>query len=432
MITRSALALVLAGAAAEATPARAQDEAQAEVALPSATSNEGAKVTLSGIARERLTYIDNVAFDPDNEENGWFLIQRLGLTADVDISPNVRGRVSVVSGLLEGEAFEPIQRNDLDIQEAYLEIGPEDAFIRIGRQEVGLGSYRLASSRDGTNIRRTWDGVRGVAQVGDFTLQAMVLSEVVVEPAGVFNDPIAEGDTLSGVYVTGPAPVGEFDAYFLHSNFDNRRTIEGAAEQDRYTLGARWFGERGKLFWNWEALYQFGDHGDLDIFAWSLAANTGLRFEDAPWKPEFMLSTNIASGDGDNGDGTLGTFDALFPRGNYFSQAAILGPSNFYNIHPSVTVFPDPDLELFADVNFYWRLEEEDGVYGPPFILLREPNGSDDRFVSTSVSAGATWNATKNIQFAVIGSYLSPGSFIEDTGPAGNISFIEFTAQYRF
>ena len=405
-------------------------------ASPASASGEqegdSVSVEFSGIARERLTYIDNVAFDPDDPENGWFLIQRLGLSADVDVSPNVRGRVSVVSGVLEGEAFEPIQRNDVDIQEAYIEVGPKNAFVRIGRQEVGLGSYRLASSRDGTNIRRTWDGVRDIAQLADFEIQAMVLSEVEVESAGVFNDPVAEGDTLAGVYVTGPAPVGEFDAYVLHSNFDNRRTVEGAAEQDRYTLGARWFGELGKLIWNWEALYQFGDHGDLDISAWSVAANTALRFEDAPWKPEFMLSTNIASGDGDNGDGTLGTFDALFPRGNYFSQAAILGPSNFYNIHPSVTVFPDPDLELFADVNFYWRLEEEDGIYGPPFILLREPGASDARFVNTSVSAGATWDATENIQLAVIGTYSSAGRFIEETGPAEDIAFIEFTAQYSF
>ena len=416
--------LALAACALSASSLSAQ-EAQRE-------QDGGLEIELSGILRERLTYIDNVAFNPEDPENGWFLIQRIAVIADVEASPNLRGRVSVVSGLLEGEAFEPIQRDDLDIQEAYLELGPQNAIVRIGRQELGLGSYRLASSRDGTNIRRTWDGVRAIAKLGDFEVQAMALSEVEVEPEGVFNDPIAEGDTLAGVYLSGPAPIGNFDAYFLYSDFESRRTIEGTAEQERYTIGARWFGERGKLFWDWEAFYQFGDHGDLDISAWSVAANTGLRFEDAPWKPEFMLSTNIASGDGDNGDGTLGTFDALFPRGNYFSQAAILGPSNFANIHPSITVYPDPDLELFADVNFYWRLEEQDGVYGPPFILLREPGDSDARFVNTSISAGASWDVTKNIQLAVIGTYSNAGRFIDETRPAENIQFIEFTAQYSF
>jgi len=416
------LALVPAVMMTATTPVFAQE----------ASGYEEPSIELSGVLRERLTYIDNVGFDPDNEENGWFLIQRAQITADAEISPNFRARITLQSGLLEGEAFEPIQRNDLDIQEAFLEVGPENAFVRVGRQELGLGSYRLASNRDGTNIKRTWDGVRGVAQIGDFEVQAMALSEVVVEPEGVFNDPIAQGDTLAGVYLTGPAPIGEFDAYFLYSGFDERRTIQGVAEQDRYTIGARWFGSRDKLFWNVEGLYQFGSHGDLDISAWSIASNVGVRFEDAPLKPQFMLSTNIASGDDDPNDGTIGTFDALFPRGNYFSQAAVLGPSNFYNIHPSVQIEPAPDVEMFADVNFYWRLEEEDGVYGPPFILLREPGNSEARFVNTSFSAGIDWDVTENFSLAVIGTYSNPGSFIEETGPAEDISFVEFTAEFRF
>ncbi|MEM1131828.1 MAG: alginate export family protein [Pseudomonadota bacterium] len=408
--------------------------AQAQTAHQYEPSGSGSapKIVLSGQLRERLTYLDNFNFDPDHPDNGWFLAQRAAVTADAEITPELRARVTLQSGLLEGPAFEPIQRNDLDIQEAYLEFGPKNAFVRVGRQEVGLGSYRLVSNRDGTNLKRTWDGIRGIAQLGDFELQAMALSEVVVQPEGAFNDPVAEGDTLAGVYLTGPAPLGKFDAYFLYSGFDARRTIEGTAEQDRYTIGARWFGDNGRVFWNAEGFYQFGNHGDLDISAWSVAANVGLRLEGAPWKPEIMLSANIASGDSENGDGKLGTFDALFPRGNYFSQAAILGPSNFTNINPSIRAFPDPDLELFANVNFHWRLEEEDGVYGPPFILFREPGDSDARFVNTSVTAGAKWQVTPNLQFAVIGTYSAPGRFIEETGPAENISYLEFTTNVTF
>ena len=186
------------------------------------------------------------------------------------------------------------------------------------------------------------------------------------------------------------------------------------------------------MFWNWEAFYHFGHHGDLDISAWSLAANTGLRFDDAPWQPEFLLSTNIASGDEENGDGALGTFDALFPRGNYFSQAAILGPSNFFNVHPSITLRPRHGLEIFADANFYWRLEDADGIYGPPFVLIREPGASAANFVNTSLSAGAQWEASERITLAVIGTYSAAGRFVEETGPARDIQFIEFTAQYQF
>src|SRR3546814_10790221 len=55
------------------------------------------------------------------------------------------------------------------------------------------------------------------------------------------------------------------------------------------------------------------------------------------------------------------SFNPLFPRGNYFSEAAVLGPRNFFNVHPFMTVNPARDWSVTADLNLFWRLETEEG-----------------------------------------------------------------------
>lgn len=393
----------------------------------------GGVIVISGQLRERATYQSALEYDEGAEAAGWFWTQRLALALDGDISPNLRARTSLVSGLIEGgEENSPIERNVLDVQEAYLEIGPEDAFLRLGRQEIRLGSQRLLAVRDGTTVRRNWDGARFLAKVGDIDLDAFALRLVDVEPDGVFNDGRDGGRDIAGVQATFPAPLGRLDAYYIFSEVDQRRTIEGVADERRHSLGLRAFGEQGSWFWDWEAVYQAGHFGGGDISAWTLATNTGYRWEDRPWKPEIMLSANIASGDGDPGDGDLGTFSALYPRASYFSENAVLGPANFFNIHPYLRLRPRENLFLALDVNFYWRLEREDGVYGPPGNLFRQPRGVRDRFVDTSISGVAEWEPREGMLLSLLFTHSVPQDFIHATRPADNIDFVEATLQFDF
>jgi len=109
------------------------------------------------------------------------------------------------------------------------------------------------------------------------------------------------------------------------------------AAERRTSIGTRVSGRAGAWDYNWEAIVQFGHFGDDDIRAWTVATETGVTFFDVLWRPRLALSANIASGDKDPGDGKLQTFNPLFPRGNYFSEDATLGPRNFFNVHRFVT-----------------------------------------------------------------------------------------------
>ncbi len=380
--------------------------------------------------RERATHFSAVDFDRDSPDAGWVWTQRALLGANYQGSGMVSGRVSLLSALQSGDPS-PVAQNNLDLQEAWLGLQLGPVFTRVGRQEIWLGSQRLLGTREGTNVRRNWDGVRAQIQTGGWTIDAFGIQLVDVEPDGVFND-TSDGDRrLAGLYGTRDFGRTKLDLYYLLASTEDRQTIEGTADQDRHSVGLRSFGERGPLFWNWEAIYQFGDHGASDVRAWTLATNTGLRMDGA-WSPEFMLSANVASGDRNPGDGRLETFDALYPRGNYFSELAQLGPANFFNINPYLTVTPTEDLTLSFDVNFFWRLETSDGVYGPPGNIIRQPGNSDERFVNTAMSLAASWQASRHWRLNLSLTRSRPEAFIENTGAADTTHFAEFTLSAGF
>ncbi|MEM1432499.1 MAG: alginate export family protein [Pseudomonadota bacterium] len=390
---------------------------------------------LSVELRERATYLSNPEFDGDAEDDGWFWTQRLSVTGDFRANDWLGGRLTLLSAVQNGIADSPIEENVLDAQEAFLDIGtPERASLRVGRQELVLGSQRLIGSRAGTAVKRTWDGVRGTLNRVSWRLDALLLREVRVTMDGVFNDDSHDGAELAGIYATGgPAALpGRFDAYYLRTRFEDRATIEGVADQDRHSIGLRYFGEAEAWFWNWEAFYQFGDHGRADISAWSLAGNTGYRFREQPWQPEYLLSINVSSGDRQTGDGKLGTFDALFARGSYFSELALLAPSNFFNVHQYLRVQPRRSVGAFVDLNVYWRTETADGVYANPTRLLRPPADSDERLVNISLSAGLEWTPNDTVFLSLLYTHAAPQQFLEETGSAEDINFLEFTLRLRF
>ena len=140
----------------------------------------------------------------------------------------------------------------------------------------------------------------------------------------------------------------------------------------------------------------------------------------------------IASGDRDPDDERLGTLNPLYPRGNYFGDEATLGPRNFFNLHPFVTIQPLEAWSVTADVNFFWRLETEDGVYAPSGQLIRAPNGSKKRFVGSAVSLTSAHVLASNLTFTAIYTHFFAGEFIRETGPSEDIDFLELTVQLKF
>jgi hypothetical protein len=288
--------------------------------------------------------------------------------------------------------------------------------------------------REGPNVRRKFDGARAMLNAGGWQVDGLAVQPSVLQ-TGVFDDRIDDRQQLWGVYAMGrPAwlPDQTFDLYYLGFRDESAGYDQGRADEHRHSIGARLAGAQNGWDWNLEALYQFGSFGTGNIRAWTAASTGGYRFNQTRFRPRLGLSANVASGDRDPNDADLETFNPLFPRGSYFSELALLGPRNFYDVHPSLTLELAETLTLVTDWNFFWRQSTRDGVYNPGGQLLRSGAGSSERFVGHSPSVALEWRATPYLTFTGIYSHFFPGAFIEDTGTSKDIDFIELTLKAVF
>jgi hypothetical protein len=380
-------------------PGRRTDRLDVPKYIP-LTDDGWAWLSLGGEVRERYEYTRNPAWGSDPQDKDGVFLQRYGLHGDLHLGPNVRIFAQLLSALEDGRAgpSNPVDENELDVQQAFLDLssdlGPEArATVRFGRQEMSFGSARLVDVREGPNVRRKFDGGRLLVDVGqDWHLDGVVVRPAEIKP-GLFDDGINENQALWGVYgVATPARLlTGIDLYYLGYHNADGSYDQGTANETRHTVGVRVWGDRAGWDWNWEFIYQWGRFDAGDIRAWSVASNTGYTWPAAPWEPRLGLSANVASGDRNPKDRNLETFNPLFPRGNYFSELALLGPRNFYNLHPSLSVSPHKGLVLSVDVDFFWRLESADGIYSPSGQLA---SGKMQSF------AKGTWGGEWHPEFA--------------------------------
>src|SRR6185503_4563599 len=89
--------------------------------------------------------------------------------------------------------------------------------FRVGRQEIGLGSSRLVSFREGPNVRQSFDGVRLAWSRREWQIDGFATKPVETKQ-GVFDDAWDHTRSFWGVYAVGPfhpLPKGKVDLYYL-------------------------------------------------------------------------------------------------------------------------------------------------------------------------------------------------------------------------
>src|ERR1043165_6052114 len=162
------------------------------------------------------------------------------------------------------------------------------------------------------------------------------------------------------------------DLYYLGLERKDAEFNQGTAREVRHTLGTRLWGKAHQLDYNFEFVYQFGTFGKGDISAWTAASDTGYTFESTPWKPRLGLKADSTSGDRNPNDRDLETFNPLFPRGAYFSEAGLIGPANFIDLNPCLDLRLTDQATLILGWDFFWRESSRDGLYNNAVTLDRK------------------------------------------------------------
>jgi hypothetical protein len=399
-------------------------------------------LSMGGEAREVWEQIGNDNWGQQPFMNGYFN-ERYMLHFDLHYGEHVRTFVELKSGINSYRIGgpRPIDEKKLDFQAGFLELGTSSGSnsisLRAGRQELEYGSGRLIDVREGPNVRLSFDGFMVKSRLDAWQVDGFAVRPDLDNP-GFFDNAPNHAVGFWGVYASRPLPhKNSLEVYYLGLDRKQAKFERGTAQEVRHTLGARFSRpiatEQPGWDFDYEGLWQFGTFGSANIEAWTVASETGYRIPTIPLKPRFSAKADISSGDNPNSR-TLGTFNPLFPKGNYFGVLATAGPGpiNFIDVHPRVEAAIPHGVSVSFDWIVQWRENVNDGVYAVPGFLIRAADGSRARFVGHRPGGEVRWQANRHLWFQADYGIFYAGRFLKETQPGRNLNYLALWADYKF
>ena len=411
---------------------------------------DGWYLSIGGGAREVLERVGNDNWGKQPYINT-FSLERYVLHTDWHFGKHVRAYVELKSGLESFRKGGPrtIDEKKLDFEEAFVELsageGNRGIDLDVGRLELNYGSGRLVSVREGPNVRQSFDGARLKTKYDAWRVDLWAVRPDL-DRFGFFDNVPDHSTAFWGVYATRPwRHRVSFDTYYLGLNHELPTPAgsrpytydRGTAPETRHTLGARLWRPLATNESDWdfdyEGAWQFGSFGADGIRAWTVASETGYSFPNVRLKPRLSVKADISSGDNPSSH-SLGTFNPLFPIGNYFGVLADTGPGpvNFIDVHPRLqTQFPH-GVSISTDLVAQWRESLTDGVYAVPGFLLVAADGSRARFVGYRPGIEARWQIDRHAWIQADYGVFFAGEFLKQASPGRNINYMELWFGYKF
>ncbi|MEJ8819479.1 alginate export family protein [Lacibacter sp. H407] len=395
-------------------------------------------VSVGGEYRYQLQYLKNEDWGDAANKEYTAIYNRLLLHSDFHMGKRFRFFGQLVSTTVAGKEppFRSIDENRLDIQQIFadfslLKNSESKLILRAGRQELLYGSQRLIAVREGPNNRLSFDAVKAFYEKEHLQLD-LFYSRPVRNRTGVFDDPINRNEKLWSVYVVvNKLPIfhnGDF--YYIGYQNKINSFYNISATENRHSIGARLWKSENSFQYDVEALYQFGKIGGRIIDAYTASANITYHFNQRKYTPSIGLKTEVISGDKSATDKKVNTFNPLFPRGDYFGLAALIGPVNLIDFHPSVEIKLHTKISFVADYDMFWRYSVADGIYGANVAMLYPAAFS--KHIGNQL--GISFEYTP-IQYLVITpelTFFKAGSYLKEVSAGKEIVFAAITIQSKF
>lgn len=397
-------------------------------------------LSIGGEARERYEYFNRPNWGKDPQDNGYFL-QRYFLHADLHMGEQIRLFSQFQSSLEDGRRGgpRPTDKNELDLHQAFLDMkldltGSASLILRSGRQELAYGSQRIISVREGPNVRQGFDGFRLIYRAGDVRIDGFATRPAQTNRY-VFDDGFDSNKALWGTYAVlpfPPLPKGNVDLYYIGLYRSTAGFDQGTARETRHSVGTRLWRTEVPLDYNFEAIYQWGSFGNGDIHAWTVASDTGYTLASLPLRPRIGLRADIASGDSDPANHDLQTFNPLFPKGAYFSESGLVGPSNFIDLNPCIDLHLTERFTMIFDWDFFWRESTHDGLYNNAVSLVRSGKTSNARYIGSMPQTQLLWDIDRHLSVAAIYGHFFAGRFLKESESGDDVDYITTWLTFKF
>ncbi|MFC3654391.1 alginate export family protein [Xanthomonas hyacinthi] len=397
-----------------------------------------AYLSIGGEVRYYYNYWEHLRLGASPDDRLDHLQQRLRLNADLHVGNNLRAFFEIGDDReFFARSVTPPNRDKLDVRQAFLDvrIPLKDGLsltVRPGRFEMPLGNGKLIGMRDGTNVRFIYQGLRAtLIDQGRFKLDGFSVKPVSYAP-GRFDDSVQAGTHFNGLYGSVLlAPTSTLDAYYYDVARPLARYRDTSGKEVRRSYGTRLAIRAHGIDFDGEATYQDGSVGNQRIEAWGLLLEGGYTFAGSRLSPRLGARLNAFSGDGDRGDGKIGTFVPPFPRLPLYSDASWLNFSNLLDFYPTITLKPASRLTVSAGPELFWRQSRNDAVYfGPSTAPLLTPTDGK-RLVGTNWNLQVDYVATRNLSFRLFATKFDASrSFKSGGGKSSN--YFGYWAVFRF
>ncbi len=384
-------------------------------------------LSFGGSYRGQYEVFQNEDFQEKPGENGWWL-QRVLMHSKFETKGGLHLFLEMgYSDVFGKPNLAPVDKNELYVNQGFVQYTLKQWSVRAGRDNVKLGTGRLVDPREGPNVRRSFDQVSITRFQGVYEIQGFY-SIPVMPNAGVLDDDALHGEeAFWGLYTSRQRNTKgfAFDFYYLGLDYKSNQYNRGVDRETRHSLGVRLDRAAHGINFDNEFLYQFGSFGDESISAWTLSFHL--------WRNIRKFRTGLKSEviSGDNGRGSLNTFNAIYPRGAYFGRVARFGPSNLIDIHPYVQ-FRHGRFYAEMDYDHFWRYSTNDGIYDPALNLLL-PGDSDARNIAGQFGMVTNYTINQHLSIELEANYIMVQDYIrESVKDARNVFHSVFTLEARF
>jgi hypothetical protein len=307
------------------------------------------------------------------------------------------------------------------------ELAGQPVYIRAGRQELLYGSQRLISTLDWGNTRRTFEGAKAYWHSEKVDVDLFWTRPVVPDPDRF--DSSDANRNFAGLWATlKPKEGTTVDAYLLNLS----RSLP-ANRGDVFTLGGRSAGDKcdGRLLYDFELAYQFGDRGGKTVKAFAGTGGLGYRMKDVPFNPQFWIYYDHASGNRNPDNVPVdNTFDPLFPFGHYYlGYVDVVGRQNIHDLNVQAAFWPTAWIVSLIQIHSFRLDSATDALYSDSGAMLRrDRTGRAGTDVGTEIDFYTNFHLSNHQDILFGYSKLYAGDFIKATGP--NVSPEFFYAQY--
>jgi hypothetical protein len=371
-----------------------------------------------GLAKNQQDMLSRIRIGAEYLPTKWLSISGMGQDARAPwYGPNAPGSA----------------RESIDLQEAFVTIGAKNQLLNFsfGRRMINYGETRVIGIPQWTNTARTFDAARAGLSNKKFSLDALLISPVIVKQ-DAFNNP-EFGNRFWGAYSVIPKFWHglSIDAYVLRHSQNKIGGWTGAGTLGTNDFGARFYGPLPHKFaYSFEGIAQNGHMGlrDQRAYAWFAGISKPVKVGALPI--DTSVEYKVASGS-HFGQTHSSTYDQFTPANHdKFGHEDLFGWRNLRTFKTLETLHPTKALAFNVMYTHESLFSPSDALYsGSGSVIAISPKGTAGRTVGQELDGFATYSWGAHTFLAGFGHFFK-GAFVMNTTPGINPRYFYIAQQY--